>query len=229
MRNPIQYYLTDIEGTTTSVSFVYDVLFPFFQEHFPNFVRENATDPVLRLQLEETSRIVLSRTGERVSPEGAVSVLLDWATKDLKEPVLKSVQGAVWRSGYDSGALKGHVYPDVPPALLRCRQAGIPVGIYSSGSVEAQKMLFGSTEYGNLLPFISHHFDTAVGPKKQPDAYRNIAEQLRLPAAVICFVSDVPAELDAARLSGMQTLHMVRPGNLAKGQHTTASDFNLIP
>jgi enolase-phosphatase E1 len=229
MRNPIQYYLTDIEGTTTSVSFVYDVLFPFFRQHFPDFARENAHDPVFRGQLEETAQVTLARTGERVSPEQAVGILLDWTIKDLKEPVLKSIQGAVWQRGYKSGALKGHVYPDVPPALMRCQQAGIPVGIYSSGSVEAQKMLFGSTEFGNLLPFINHHFDTAVGPKKQPKAYRNIAEQLHVPAALICFISDVPSELDAAQMSGMQTLHMVRPGTQAQGHHTTATDFNRIP
>jgi enolase-phosphatase E1 len=229
MRNPVQYYLTDVEGTTTAVSFVYDVLFPFFRQHFPDFARENEHDPVFRAQLETTAQVALAHTGELVPTEQAVEILLDWAAKDLKEPTLKSIQGAVWRRGYESGALKGHVYPDIPPALMRCRQAGIPVGIYSSGSVEAQKMLFGSTEYGNLLPFIDHHFDTAVGPKKQPEAYHKIAEQLRVPAVQICFISDVPAELDAARLSGMQTLQMVRPGTLTQGQHPSATDFNHIP
>lgn len=229
MEHPIQYYLVDIEGTTTSVSFVYDVLFPFFFKHFPSFAMANAQEPGFREQLDAVAQVALARTGEVISAEQAIELLMDWASKDLKEPILKSVQGAVWRSGYQSGELIGHVYPDVPPALMRCREAGIPVGVYSSGSVEAQLLLFGATEFGNLLPFIDRNFDTAVGPKRQPDAYRNIAGQLAVPAPRICFISDVPEELDAARLSGMQTLHMVRLGAHAQSDHPTASDFNLIP
>ena len=149
------------------------------------------------------------------APESA-SPYLEWLMdRDVKSPALKLLQGHIWQGGYREGELKGQVFPDVPPAFARWRDAQMTLAIYSSGSVLAQRLLFGATADGDLTPFIAAYFDTSVGAKRWPDSYRRIAGELKREAPEILFVSDTPAELDAARAAGCQVLLAERPGNPA--------------
>jgi enolase-phosphatase E1 len=144
----------------------------------------------------------------------AVDAYVHWLMdRDRKTTPLKSLQGKIWEEGYRKGELRSQVFEDVPPAFERWQKRGAPICIYSSGSVLAQKLLFGNTDAGDLTPFIKEYFDTNTGAKKDPESYRRIAERLRLEPSAILFVSDVTGELDAAAAAGLQTLLCVRPGN----------------
>jgi enolase-phosphatase E1 len=207
----------DIEGTTTSVSFVYDVLFPYARERVASFVASqagsNALDEPVRLLEQEWKEDVArnSNPPPRISSTQWVTEYARWLMdQDRKSPGLKLLQGLIWKGGYADGSLHGHVYPDVPPALARWRDAGLAIAIYSSGSVLAQRLLFSTTAHGDLTPFIGRYFDTAVGPKREAASYARIATEMALPPAELLFVSDVIAELDAAHDAGMQVVHCVR-------------------
>lgn len=219
----IRTILLDIEGTTTPVAFVYDVLFPFARTHLDAYLQDPAHDAVVgdvvRLLRDEweadaAARRDLPRWQE--GTPGSASAYFEWLMdRDVKSPALKRLQGLVWEGGYRTGALKGEVFPDVPRAFARWRDAQMTIAIYSSGSVLAQRLLFGATPDGDLTPFITAFFDTGVGAKRWPDSYRRIAAELQQPADNVLFVSDTPAELDAARGAGCQVLLAQRPGNLA--------------
>ncbi|HEU0105265.1 MAG TPA: acireductone synthase [Vicinamibacteria bacterium] len=219
-RPGIRVLLLDVEGTTTSKSFVYDVLFPFARAHLREFLQTAAKDHALR---DDLAVLVAERRAEREAgaPEwrgGGTDETLAFAAgyaewlmdRDRKSTALKSLQGQIWKSGYRSGGLKSHVYPDVRPALERCRAQRRSVAIFSSGSVLAQRLLFEHTVEGDLTPLIHAYFDTTTGPKQAAHSYRRIAEALRVAPAAVLFVSDVPAELDAAREAGMGTGLCVR-------------------
>lgn len=187
--------LLDIEGTTTPIAFVTETLFPYARAHLASFLERE----------------------DRGSDTAAFLALMD---RDSKAPELKELQGRIWDEGYRNGTLAGEVFEDVPRAFARWRDAGVAIGIYSSGSVLAQQWLFRTVRSGDLTPFISWYFDTAVGAKRQSASYARIAKRIRIPAGHVTFVSDVAAELDAARAVGMQTMLSVRPGNAAQ-QSTT--------
>lgn len=208
--------LLDIEGTTTPMSFVYDVLFPYARARMSSYLRAHASEEELR-DVVATLRVEWqddARRGEQppdwaLADVPAAARYLDWLMdRDRKSPSLKRIQGEIWKAGFDSGELRAELFPDVAPALERWNAGGVDVAIYSSGSVLAQKLIFG-----DLLPFISAFFDTAVGPKRSVDSYTRIAASLRRAAAAILFVSDVPEELNAALDAGYQILLAVRPGN----------------
>lgn len=151
--------------------------------------------------------------------------------QDSKTPALKELQGHIWEDGYNTGALVGVVFEDVKPALERWRQRGIAVGIFSSGSVLAQKLLFGHSSAGDLTPLLRWHFDTSVGAKTNPESYSHIAASMGESPAAVLFVSDIVAELDAARTAGMQTALSVRPGNAAVAEghgHRSISSFGEL-
>jgi len=217
----IRAIVLDIEGTTTPIAFVYDVLFPFARTRLSAYLEDPAHDAavadVLQLLGKEWEADAAAR---RALPEwqhgapGSASLYLEWLMdRDVKSPALKRLQGLIWEGGYRTGALKGEVFPDVRPAFERWRDARVTIAIYSSGSVLAQRLLFGATREGDLTPFITAFFDTGVGPKRWPDSYRRIAVELQHEAAGLLFVSDTPAELDAARGAGCQVLLAERPGN----------------
>lgn len=200
--------LLDIEGTTTPVSFVYDVLFPYARERLPSYVAAHEAElkePVQLLRAEWEDDVA---RGTSPPSQGSPRWIVDYVTwlmqQDRKSPGLKLLQGLIWEGGYRDGSLRGEVYPDVPPALARWRDAGLACAIYSSGSVLAQRLLFSTTLYGDLTRFIGKYYDTAIGPKREMESYQRIAEALSIPAPNIVFVSDVIAELDAARSAGMQ-------------------------
>jgi enolase-phosphatase E1 len=198
--------LTDIEGTTSSISFVKDVLFPYARRALPGFVRAHGDDPEVRRWLD----LVATESGGICSDEVIVETLQGWIDQDRKHTALKALQGLMWREGYLRGDFHGHVYPDAAQALRDWHADGTRLAVYSSGSVDAQKLLFGHSEAGDLAPVFSDFFDTRVGHKREADSYRRIAEALRQPPGDIVFLSDVVEELDAAREAGMRTVLLDR-------------------
>jgi enolase-phosphatase E1 len=141
---------------------------------------------------------------------------------------LKAIQGVIWEEGYRRGDFRGHVYPDAAAALHRWHDAGVRLYVYSSGSIQAQKLLFGHSDQGDLTPLFSGYFDTTSGGKKEPDSYRRVAQAIGLPAGDILFLSDIEAELDAALEAGMQTCQLVREGTAGGARHRRATDFDAV-
>ena len=204
----IRALLLDIEGTTTPIEFVHQVLFPYARARAAEYLACNQESA------DVLEAIALLRKEHAAEKPDATYVVLEYVyslmDRDKKSPGLKALQGLIWQDGYKSGELRGQVYPDVVPAFERWRARGIDIYIYSSGSVLAQRLLFGSTEAGDLTTFLKDYFDTAVGPKVSPDSYGVIAARIHVPPPEILFVSDVGQELDAARTSGMRTALCVR-------------------
>ncbi|GAB3390299.1 acireductone synthase [Azotobacter armeniacus] len=221
---PIRAILTDIEGTTSAVSFVFDVLFPYAREHLPAFVREHAGKAEVAAQLEA----VRAESGEaNADIERVIEILLGWIAEDRKATPLKALQGMVWEQGYRAGQLKGHVYPDAVAALQRWRSEGYDLYVYSSGSIQAQRLIFGCSEAGDLSPLFSGYFDTTSGPKREAASYARIAEAIGRPAGEILFLSDVVQELDAACAAGMRTCGLAREGGTL-GEYPTVASFATI-
>lgn len=223
--------LLDIEGTTTPISFVHETLFPYSKARIGGFVLDNFSE--LKFEIEQLTKEHCNdpqyKSDLRPDSPNSVSDYLKFLIdQDRKSTPLKSIQGMIWKSGYESGEIVSPVFDDVPPALKRWKEAGKRIAIYSSGSVLAQKLLFGHTERGDLTPFISDHFDTGIGDKKTASSYWNIAKELEIDATEILFVSDSIPELDAARYGGYQTALSFRPGNAAiddGNTHQTVTTF----
>lgn len=220
----IRAILTDIEGTTSSLSFVKDVLFPHARAHIAAYVRAHAREPEVAAQLEAIGE----RLGRTLSVEEAAAQLVAWIDADAKVTPLKHLQGLLWESGYRNGEFEGHVYPDAKEALQRWHERGIRLYVYSSGSVHAQKLLFGHTRYGDLNPLFDGYFDTRIGSKDDSASYRRIASEIGLDPGEILFLSDSVKELDAARVALMQTQWLVREGIPAAGAHRSVSSFAAI-
>lgn len=204
----IRAIVTDIEGTTSSLSFVHDVLFPYARAHLPEFVRQHAGEPEVRALLDNAR----AEAGGDLEDPQLVATLLRWIDEDRKITPLKALQGLIWEEGYRRGELQGHIYPDACERLRHWHAQGIRLYVYSSGSVKAQQLLFGHTALGDLTELFSGFFDTRIGAKREPSAYRYIAEALALPPAEILFLSDVGAELEAAQEAGMQVVLLSREG-----------------
>lgn len=216
---PISVVLLDIEGTTTPIDFVYKVLFPYARARAGEFLalhRSELADDIeglMRANAEDAARnlnppSIGSGTVEELA--AYVHWLMD---QDRKATPLKSLQGKIWQAGYIAGELHSQVFKDVPPAFERWSEQGKDICIYSSGSVLAQKLLFANTEAGDLTGFINGYFDTETGPKSEAESYRRIADALKLRSSAMVFVSDVTAELKAARAAGLETILCMRPGN----------------
>ncbi|MBB2496219.1 acireductone synthase [Aquipseudomonas ullengensis] len=221
---PIKAILTDIEGTTSAVSFVFDVLFPYAARHLPDFVLNHADEPLVREQLQA----VRVESGEADADlVRVIEILLGWIVEDRKATPLKALQGMIWAEGYQAGQLKGHVYPDAVEALKRWKEEGYGLYVYSSGSIQAQQLIFGCSEAGDLTPLFSGYFDTSSGPKREADSYRRIAESIGLAADEILFLSDIVQELDAAQQAGMQTCGLARDGGDLPG-HAVVASFAVI-
>lgn len=221
----VEAVVTDIEGTTSSLSFVKDVLFPYARAHLARFVAAHASQPVVRALLEDANR----EAGGGLDDAGIVAQLERWIDEDRKITPLKSLQGLIWEAGYRNGDFKGHIYPDAAAQLRAWHARGIKLYVYSSGSVYAQKLLFGHSEAGDLTPLFSGYYDTHIGAKREADAYRAIVADIGVPAGEILFLSDIVEELDAARAAGMQTIQLVREGELeAHARHRQVRDFDAV-
>ena len=221
---PIKAIITDIEGTTSAVSFVFEVLFPYAAKHLPNFVRQHAARADVAEQLHAVRR---DSHEPDADVERVIEILLSWIAEDRKATPLKALQGMVWEQGYQAGELKGHVYPDAVEALKRWHQQGFKLFVYSSGSIQAQKLIFGCSEAGDLSPLFSGYFDTTSGPKREAQSYQRITQAIGLEAAQILFLSDIVEELDAAQSAGMQTCGLAREGGELAG-HVTVDSFTGI-
>ena len=219
---PPRIVLTDVEGTTTPIAFVRDVLFPFARARMAEFLAAHAAEPAVAAELEEVARLAPGQP--------PLAALLGWMDQDAKVTPLKALQGLIWAEGYRTGAIKGAIYPDVPPALRAWAAAGIGLAVYSSGSVEAQRLIFGYSEAGDLTPLLGGYFDTKIGGKREAASYTRIAAGLGVAAGEVLFLSDVVAELDAAAACGMRTTQLVRPddGTVASHAHTVAGDFVAV-
>ena len=241
----VEAIVLDIEGTTTPIAFVYDVLFPFARVHLRGFLQNPGNAEALREPLErlheewlvdadygppEGGHDVRHGEGEGDDVEWAVSYVEWLMDRDRKSPGLKLLQGRIWEGGYRAGVLKGEVFSDVPPALQRWRDAGLLVAIYSSGSELAQRLIFGTTAYGDLTRFISRFFDTAVGAKGAHASYRRIAAEVGCAPERLVFISDVTNELDAAVSAGCGVILCLRPGNKPQPNHsyTEISSFDEV-
>ncbi|KRD74525.1 acireductone synthase [Lysobacter sp. Root983] len=199
---PIRAILTDIEGTTSSISFVKDVLFPYARRALPGFVKARGREPAVRKWLDA----VATESGGVCQDEMIVEVLQGWIDEDRKHTALKALQGMVWADGYQGADFTAHIYPDAALALRAWHAAGLPLYVYSSGSVPAQRLFFGHSDDGDLTGLISGWFDTEIGGKREAASYARIAESIGLPAGEILFLSDVVEEVDAAREAGLATV-----------------------
>jgi enolase-phosphatase E1 len=199
--------LLDIEGTVGSIAFVRDVLFPYADARMDEFVALHGSEPDVRAALDLAAR---EAGVAALDIRGILAALHQWSADDVKTTPLKTIQGMIWRNGFESGAIVGHLYPDAVDALRRYRSNGVLLAIYSSGSVAAQRLLFGHSVAGNLLSMFASFYDTTTGPKLEPMSYTRIAKALGYAPVNVAFFSDNARELDAARDAGMQTVHVVR-------------------
>ncbi len=223
----VRAVLTDIEGTTSSIAFVHDVLFPYARERLPGFVEKRRNDPDVVYWLDATAREagIDDPRSHRV-----IDVLLRWIDEDRKATPLKALQGMIWQTGYESGDYRAHVYPEVPAKLREWKAQGLKLYVYSSGSVQAQKLFFAHSEAGDLAQMFDGWFDTGVGGKRERGSYLRIAETVELQPPEIVFLSDVTQELDAAHGAGMQTIELRRPPETCPdpGSHPCVAGFDAI-
>ncbi len=207
-----QVILTDIEGTTTAITFVADELFPYFRANI-NDLLVLKSNPIVKEAFESTVALALSEDNQTIQLDEEICATLHrWSVEDRKITPLKTVQGILWEKGYKDGVLKGHVYQDVAPTLTNWKNNDITLAVFSSGSIAAQKLLFGYSTAGDLTSFFSAYFDTKTGGKKESSTYITISQQLAIEPQDILFLSDIPAELIAAKDAGIQTIQLVRPG-----------------
>lgn len=219
---PAAAIVTDIEGTTTPIAFVREVLFPFARARLPQWLAAHADRAEVATELAAIRRLAPGR------PE--IDTLLGWMDQDSKATPLKALQGLIWNDGYAEGALRGDIYPDVPPCLRQWVGGGLRVYVYSSGSVTAQKLIFGHSTVGDLSGLFSGFFDTRVGGKREPESYQRLAISIGVPPVEVLFLSDMEAELDAAAAAGLRTCQLVRvpDGTEPSERHQTAADFFAV-
>ena len=223
----IRAILTDIEGTTSSITFVKDVLFPYARERLPAFIATHADKPEVQHWLHEAARdagLVSASQAEMIA------LLQRWIDEDRKATPLKALQGMIWEDGYRNGEFRAHMYPDVAPKLREWKSGNLDLYVYSSGSVPAQKLFFGFSEAGDLTPLFSGYFDTEIGAKREAGSYQHILSAIGRGGNETLFLSDVPEELDAARAAGMRTTLLARPPGAcpATAGHPCVSDFTAI-
>jgi enolase-phosphatase E1 len=227
----IKAVVCDIEGTTSSISFVKDELFPYAAEHLPAYLRSHLADPAVRKQLKKVAELT-GNAGQDL--ETLIEQLLKWIQSDTKATPLKALQGMVWKHGYETGRYQAHLYQDALEKLIEWHGQDVPIYIYSSGSVQAQKLFFQYSCFGDLRSLFSGYFDTTTGAKTEVDSYREIADAVGARPSELLFLSDTQAELDAAAEAGLQTTWLVRPGDSAldieslESEHPLAASFGEI-
>ena len=221
----IQAIVTDIEGTTTSISFVHDVLFPYARLHMRDFITAQQHDAEVSRQITAVSNEV----GKALSLDETIDQLVAWIDADKKITPLKTIQGIIWETGFKNNDYQAHMYDDAVEYLKAWHKQGIRLYVYSSGSVRAQKLLYGYSDHGDLTPLFSGYFDTEIGAKADSSSYQHIVKTLSLGAKEILFLSDTEAELDAAKNAGIHTYWLVRGQNpVEKSTHSQVSSFSAI-
>ncbi len=217
----IKLHLFDIEGTTTDINFVHQVLFPYSEKYLESFILHHQTNASVASALEATRKTVWDEEKKQLGLYEVIAKLKHWIKTDRKHGALKEIQGLIWDVGYRLKDFQGHVYPEVRSYFEAIKEKNFQIGIYSSGSVHAQKLIFEYSNAGDLTPFISYYFDTKVGGKREANSYLEISKQVNLKPEEILFYSDIPEELTAAKLAGLQVVHVKRPG-------TATSSFKTI-
>ena len=217
--------VTDIEGTTTDIAFVHKILFPYARTALPEFVRAQANSPQVAADLAAAAQLAGTLDA---NTDQLIGILIDWIDEDRKATPLKSLQGQIWKAGYENGDFRGHIYPDAHVGLTRWHAQGAHMSVYSSGSIAAQQLLFGHSDFGDMRPLFQAWFDTTTGPKREINSYCKIAQALDFSPGDIVFLSDVTAELDAAREAGLQTIHLVRDESIARTDHEAVASFDDI-
>ena len=219
--------VTDIEGTTSSISFVKDVLFPYARKRLPAFIETHGDTAEVQHWLHEAAKEagIVEATRQEI-----IELLLGWIDQDRKSTALKALQGMIWKEGYEAGDYRAHVYPEVAARLHAWRAAGLHLYVYSSGSVPAQRLFFRYSDAGDLTPMFAGYFDTETGAKREATSYTRIAAAIGERPEHILFLSDIVEELDAAQAAGMQTGWLLRPPQPAPEQprHRTYPDFDAI-
>ena len=223
----IRAIVTDIEGTTSSISFVKDVLFPYARKRLPAFIETHADRPEVQHWLHEAAKEAGLIEASR---QEVIELLLGWIDQDRKSTALKALQGMIWEEGYVSGEYRAHVYPEVAARLHAWRADGLHMYVYSSGSVPAQRLFFRYSDAGDLTPMFAGYFDTETGPKREAASYSTIAEAIGERPEHILFLSDIVEELDAAQAAGLQTGWLVRAPLPMPTQprHPAYADFDAI-
>ncbi|KID55370.1 haloacid dehalogenase [Pseudoalteromonas luteoviolacea] len=221
----IKAILTDIEGTITRISFVKEILFPYAAKHLAGFVKNSQDEPQVRAQLDAVRAEIAQPDA---SLDTVIDTLLGWIEADKKITPLKQLQGLVWQDGYQQKDFTGHIYPDAHAYLTAQHQAGTALYVYSSGSVKAQQLLFAHSDFGDIRGLFSDYFDTRVGAKQQPESYHNIVQNLPFEAHEVLFLSDVVAELDAAKAAGLQTLQLWRDDQPKSPNHAFITSFEHL-
>ena len=228
MKIDCDYILMDIEGTTSSISFVKDILFPYFLSNIDE-INKLANIKEVKYAFGQVLRIVKKEENKDITTsEEVIKQLKKWCEQDLKITPLKTLQGILWQKGYQNGELLGHVYDDVPISLDKWKENGKKMGVFSSGSVNAQKLLFRHSVKGNLSHFFTHHFDTIIGPKRVAETYVLIAKEIALSADRILFLSDVLEELEAADKAGMKTIQIRREDNMQVWKQSAAEFSEIV-
>jgi enolase-phosphatase E1 len=221
----IKAIVTDIEGTTSSLSFVKDVLFPYANKHLADFVRQHIDSEHIKSLLQDARQEV----GEELDVEQLITLFRQWIAEDRKATSLKSLQGLIWEAGYNAGAFTGHLYQDAVENLKAWKAGNLDLYIYSSGSVYAQKLLFSHTEYGDLTTLFSGYFDTHIGGKREPQSYQRIAAQTHHQPNELLFLSDIKEELDAAQAVGFNTIWLIRDSQPdPDAEHLQVTSFDQI-
>ena len=223
----IRAIVTDIEGTTSSISFVRDVLFPYARKHLPAFIETHAETPEVQHWLHEAAK----EAGlVEASRQELIELLLQWIDQDRKSTALKALQGMIWKEGYETGAYRAHVYPEVAARLRDWRADGLRLYVYSSGSVPAQQLFFRYSEAGDLTSLFAGYFDTETGPKRDTESYRRIAEAIEEQPRHLLFLSDIVEELDAAKAAGFHTGWLIRAPQEMPSQprHPVHATFDTI-
>ncbi|MBM3453850.1 MAG: acireductone synthase [Bacteroidetes bacterium] len=228
MGSSCRVILSDIEGTTSSVSYVYDILFPYFREHIAEITQFAHLAEVKEAFLEVIGICEHEEGQILTTSEAIIQKLLEWSINDKKYTPLKTLQGIIWSKGYQLGELKGHVYDDVSVNLERWAANGLKIGIYSSGSITSQKLLFKYSLSGDLTKWLSCYFDTTIGHKRNEDSYLRIAARLGQDPSEIVFLSDIQEELSAARQAGFKTIHVLREEGSSSTSTYRAKDFNEV-
>ncbi len=221
----IKAILTDIEGTTTDIRFVHDVLFPYARQALPEYVSDHWDEAMVQ-EIMSQARAEISQPD--ADKDTLVQAFLGWIDEDKKVTALKSLQGLIWVEGYEKGDFTGHLYPDAYQHLMLWDQQKVALYVFSSGSVKAQKLLFGYSDYGDLTPLFSAYFDTTTGHKREEASYKKIASAIHYPPENILFLSDIIEELDAAKSAGMQTCLLARDQLLDPKEHPMARSFDEV-
>ncbi len=226
MKQEIKAIVTDIEGTTSSLAFVKDTLFPYASKNLPDFIWDNEREEDVAALLDEVRK---EERNPELNLQEVIEVLLRYIEEDQKITALKALQGMIWEEGYQSGDLVGHIYEDAMRGLKRWQDQNIQLYVYSSGSIAAQKLIFGHTEYGDLTSLFSGYYDTTTGSKKETESYEAIAADIGFPVSEILFLSDSTEEINAAAAAGMNVMVLDREKALFDAMgHNLVNDFDVI-